>query len=340
MTVIAMFCLWALAGCLGSHLAIRLGVKDVPNDRSSHTKITPRGGGIAFIGLGLVGVMGLAYATLGSAGTLVVCGYVVAVLLIAVTGLVDDIYGLSARFRFGVQFLSVVMMVGLSWQFMGLSDLPVLVLAVACVAGVWVINAFNFMDGIDGIAGVQALFVLGMGAWAFASADQMFLALTCLSFAAPVIGFLVTNLPPAKIFMGDVGSGALGAVFALLIVASVMVAPQASAVLCIALAPFLVDATLTLIRRLLRGERPSEAHREHLYQRMTQHFGDHRKTLLVWTLGNVATCVPVSALVIVQAIGPITGVVTIYVVLSAIHSWAAQRLPSRQGSADSQSTRQ
>ena len=319
MYLLLLFCLGVVAGWLGSLLAIRFGVKDVPNARSSHVSVTPRGGGSAFVGVGFIAAMMLAYGTLSTAGVWLVLGYALPVLVIAGTGLADDIYDLSARFRLVVQFICVLVMLGLSWTFLHLSEIPIVFLGLGCIASVWVINAYNFMDGIDGIASLQALVVLGLGGWAFHSEGQSFLALFCLFLAAPILGFLFANWPPARIFMGDVGSGALGALFALLVIVSASFAPRASIVLVIALAPFLVDATLTLIRRLVAGARPSEAHREHLYQKMTQRSGSHLKTLLIWGAANLAIVVPACALVLLNKIDPVMGLGAVYLGLALVY---------------------
>jgi UDP-N-acetylmuramyl pentapeptide phosphotransferase/UDP-N-acetylglucosamine-1-phosphate transferase len=158
-----------------------------------------------------------------------------------------------------------------------------------------VLNIFNFMDGMDGLAGTQAVgAALGIGA-AFALSHQPALAALCALIAAASAGFLFQNVPPAKIFMGDAGSTFLGFSFAALAVIGADLEPAMPApVFALALAPFLLDGTMTLLRRAFRGEPVWEAHRTHLYQRAVTSGRTHHDVLVVyalWIAGGAAAAV-------------------------------------------------
>jgi Fuc2NAc and GlcNAc transferase len=155
---------------------------------------------------------------------------------------------------------------------------------------VWLLNLYNFMDGIDGIAGVEAVTVCAGGAAVAFLVGYPAGALACLLLAGASAGFLMWNYPPAKIFMGDAGSGFLGVVFGVLAVDAARYAPQLFWCWLILLGGFIVDATVTLLRRLMQFERVYEAHRTHAYQHASRAFGHRRVTLafgainLLWLL--------------------------------------------------------
>jgi Fuc2NAc and GlcNAc transferase len=246
---------------------------DVPNVRSSHTKPTPRGGGIATVGavllalavalpLGLVDYR-LALA-LGGGGALV-----------AWVGWWDDKSGLRPRARAVWHGAAAV------WALAWLGGLPALRLGewtvplglwgwpLALVGIVWAINLFNFMDGIDGIAGVEALSV-GAGGAALLWTSGHGGSAVPLAVAFAALGFLRWNWAPAGIFMGDVGSGFLGYVFAVIAIWSENTAGPPVLAWGVLAMVFVFDATVTLVRRALRRERLAEAHRTHAYQRLVQ----------------------------------------------------------------------
>jgi Fuc2NAc and GlcNAc transferase len=158
------------------------------------------------------------------------------------------------------------------------------------LAIVWVLNLFNFMDGIDGIAASDAIFVTGAGA--ALDITQTSATLAAATVCASCVGFLVWNWPPAKIFMGDVGSGYLGFSIAVLALAATRDNPVAIWVWLILGGTFFVDATVTLIRRALRGERIYEAHRSHAYQWLARRRGSHRAVTLSVLAVNVLWLLP------------------------------------------------
>ena len=291
--VIAVVGVASLVGCAALTAAVRraalaYGVLDVPNARSSHSRVTPRGGGLAivlttllaFTALELLGVLELRlWAALAAGG-----------LMLAVLGAVDDLRPLPASLRLAVHVLAALWAIGWLGGIPGMGRFGELL---ALLGVVWAINLFNFMDGIDGIAGSEAAFIaLGSilpmslchaGAGLIAAS----LALGCAS-----LGFLVWNWPPAKVFMGDVGSVYLGYVIAVLALSSSRSSSTAVWVWLILGAVFFVDATVTLLRRMLRGASARQAHRTHAYQWLARSWQSHAKvTLAVW-LVNVLWLLP------------------------------------------------
>ena len=238
---------------------------DEPNHRSLHTLVTPRTGGLAIM-FGLL----VALAFLG--GLWLWFGFVITFMLIS---LVDDILGIQVRWRLLAQLLLCTYFIWILLpQFPWWMDLLEL------FALVWMINLYNFMDGSDGLAGGMGLF--GFGAYAFASygAGDIQLAMMSASVSASCIAFLFFNFYPAKIFMGDAGSiplgflaGAIG-----LYGRQHVLWPMWFPVLVFS--PFILDATITLLKRAFRHEKLWQAHCEHYYQRLIQMGWGHKKTAI------------------------------------------------------------
>jgi UDP-N-acetylmuramyl pentapeptide phosphotransferase/UDP-N-acetylglucosamine-1-phosphate transferase len=245
-------------------LALRLGTMDVPNERSSHTAPTPRGGGAAFV---VITATAAAWVAVDS-GSGQFGAYVVTALVIAGISLVDDFRSLPAMVRLAVHISAAAAAVFAFPPMAKLSFLPATVLFAAAV--LWIValtNIFNFMDGIDGIAGSQAAITFAsLGAYAMAVEDRE-MATVCLTAMAGSIGFLVLNWHPARIFMGDVGSAFLG--FSIGTLSVLRGQPEAAGLAFAASWPFIFDASLTLVRRLVKGENIIKSHRSHLYQRLT-----------------------------------------------------------------------
>jgi Fuc2NAc and GlcNAc transferase len=275
---------FALTPALRS-LSHRLGLFDIPNARSSHDRPTPRIGGAAIV---LSTAIGLAvFASLSHAELIVA----LSAASVALLGLLDDLYSLSARLRFVCQMGAacvVVFVADLPLNRLALSEALMIPLgALAIPAAIfWVVgytNAFNFMDGINGIAAFQAIVGGATFAVIFASRNDYGWAALALAAACAAAGFLPWNFPRAVIFMGDVGSGALG--FSLSTFVLHAVQGGTPFVLAIPpLLPFLCDTSVTLIRRVMRGERFFEAHRGHYYQRLNQQGWSHHAVTLLWTL--------------------------------------------------------
>src|SRR5690606_18921909 len=244
--------------------AVRASLIDVPNERSSHSEPTPRGGGIGIFA-GLVAGLSAAYG-LGWMDRTLFMALVAGGALIAGIGFVDDRRHVSALVRAAVHFIAASLALGL------LGGLPSLELgggeltlgAAGWVLGalgvVWLINLFNFMDGIDGIAASEALVVCTIGGLLAYLVGASSVAVAAALVAAAAAGFLVWNWDPARIFMGDVGSGLLGYCVAVIALASENVGGPPLVVWLVLGAAFFVDATLTLARRVLRGEKWFQAH--------------------------------------------------------------------------------
>jgi UDP-N-acetylmuramyl pentapeptide phosphotransferase/UDP-N-acetylglucosamine-1-phosphate transferase len=264
---------------------------DHPNERSLHTRPTPRTGGLAIVIAGYLSA-GAAACWLGSGREL--SWVAAAVLLVAAVSYADDRIGLAARYRLVSHIVAaiVVMFGGLRLSSLGGSDLmlpSMLVLPLTLLFIVWMINLYNFMDGMDGFAGGMAVF--GFGAFAvmgWMTGHEIFSVMS-LIVAAASAGFLAFNFPPARIFMGDVGSSTLGLMAATFALwgAQDDVFPFWAAILIFS--PFIADATVTLLRRLWRHEKIWQAHKTHYYQRLVQAGWGHRRTVL-WEYVLMAAC--------------------------------------------------
>ena len=299
----------------------RFSKLDIPNERSSHITPTPRGGGIAFVATSLIGfLLLLLNNALNGTELLSLC---CAGATVAIAGHLDDRQKISgATVRLVLHAISAIILivgVGIPAQ-ISLFDRTVNTGIVGSILGViylvWLLNLFNFMDGTDGIAASEAIFV------ALAGAILNYQALSGINhssaaviLAASTFGFLLYNWSPAKIFMGDVGSGYLGIVIGGL---SLMAAKQQHELLwvwIILLAVFVSDATVTLIRRLLRKQKPHVAHRSHAYQHLAIRFNSHTKVSLLLLAVNIVWLLPIAFFVANKQIAGTTGVVVAYIPL-------------------------
>jgi UDP-N-acetylmuramyl pentapeptide phosphotransferase/UDP-N-acetylglucosamine-1-phosphate transferase len=263
--------------------ALRRGLLDVPNERSSHTAPTPRGGGAA---VALAVLLGAALGRLP-------LGYLAGGLLVALVSAIDDLRPLPALVRLAAHVAAAGALVwGLPWPW-------------AVGAAVWVVgltNAYNFMDGIDGIAGVQG--VVAGAAWGVLGwlSGRPEVALLGALLAAGCLGFLPHNWPPARIFLGDVGSAFLGFSFAALPLLLDARSPRSYLAGVLVVWPFVLDASFTFLRRLLRGENVLQAHRTHVYQRLTIAGWSHARVTLLY--GLLATLGAALALLGLPSEGP------------------------------------
>jgi Fuc2NAc and GlcNAc transferase len=269
---------------LARRYALARALIDVPNERSSHSVPTPKGGGIAIAGVVLIGLAVL--AVLGQVGARSAIALSGGGALVAVVGWLDDHHGLSAGVRLTVHLAAAAWAV--AWL-RGMPDLTTGEAAVhlgpggallAVIGVVWATNFYNFMDGIDGLAAAEAVVVGVAGALLLASRATP-LALVSLLIAAAAAGFLVWNWPPARLFMGDVGSGFLGFMFGGLALATENARALPALLWLVLLGPFFADATITLLRRMARGDRWHAAHRTHAYQRAVQAGWSHRRVTAV-----------------------------------------------------------
>lgn len=301
--------------------ALSRSLLDVPNARSSHVAPTPRGGGVAIV-LGYLIWLILSYwsgsipldllLALGGAGS-----------GIALLGFLDDHGHIAARWRLLGHFAAA------GWVLAWLGGMPHLIVFgeihgvgwmgsfLGMLYLVWLLNLYNFMDGIDGLASIEAICVcLGGALLAFFSASggsvEFWLPLA-LAFA--VAGFLIWNFPPAKIFMGDAGSGFLGIVLGALSLQAAWADPRWLWSWLILLGVFIVDATFTLFRRLLRGERVYEAHRSHAYQYASRRYGRHLPVTMAVLVINIGWLIPLALITGLGFLDGTVGLVLAYVPL-------------------------
>jgi len=301
--------------------SLRLSTLDIPNERSSHITPTPRGGGIAFVAASLIGFLLLLLDdTLDHADLLAIC---CAGIIVAIAGHLDDrqkISGATIRLVFhAIGAIVLVVAIGFPSQ-ISVFDRTINTGMIGSLLGivylVWLLNLFNFMDGTDGIAASEATFVCVAGAILnYHALSDMNFSAAAIVLAASAFGFLLYNWSPAKIFMGDVGSGYLGIVVGGL---SLMAAKQQHELLwvwIILLAVFVSDATITLIRRLARKQKPHVAHRSHAYQHLAIQFNSHAKVSLIVLAINFLWLLPIAFLVADSQIPGTTGVVIAYIPL-------------------------
>jgi UDP-N-acetylmuramyl pentapeptide phosphotransferase/UDP-N-acetylglucosamine-1-phosphate transferase len=296
---------WWITGLLVSKASLLRSI-DHPNERSLHCKPTPRSGGVAILASVLIG---LGVAALGFAVAPPPTGFlpkgfasasvwiVGSIALITAVSFLDDRKGLSAGLRFATQAIAAVIVV---WGVgLTLSSFPIpafttielgwLAAPVTVLFLLWMTNLYNFMDGMDGFAG--GMTVLGFGFLASfgwkAGHPFMLLMTTVVSMSA--LGFLIHNFPPARIFMGDVGSIPLGFTGGALMLVGLRDGLFDLWVPIMVFSPFILDATVTVLRRAWQRQKIWEAHREHYYQRLVLLGWGHRKTVLV-EYGLMALC--------------------------------------------------
>jgi Fuc2NAc and GlcNAc transferase len=227
--------------------------------------------------------------------------------VVALVGFIDDRRPLPAAVRLVVHFVAA------GWAIAWLGGLPPLRIgthvvslgAMGYLLGVlgivWTVNLFNFMDGIDGIAGSEAVFVTWGAAFLQLVAGSLGAdAMAAAVFGAACLGFLVWNWPPARIFMGDVGSGYLGYVIAVLALATTRTNPVGVWLWLILGGVFFADASVTLLRRWLQGERVHEAHRSHAYQWLSRRWGSHGLTTGLVIALNLLWLLPCAGLLLRQ----------------------------------------
>lgn len=299
--------------------ALRHKLIDVPNERRSHTTLVPRGGGVAIVLTFLASTLAFLW---GALDRMAMIGMLVSGGLVATIGFLDDHVHVPAGWRLLIHFAAAAW--ALAW-IGGLPPVPffgdlihwgVLGDVLAAVYLVWLLNLYNFMDGIDGIAGVEAITVACCGAFlSWQLTGDARIAGWLLVLAAAVGGFLVWNFPIARIFMGDAGSGFLGFVLGVFSVLAAWQAPQLFWSWVILLGVFVVDATMTLLRRMARREALHEPHRCHAYQYASRRFGSHRKVTLAVGVINLAWLFPFAWAVALQWLDGLIGVLVSYLPL-------------------------
>ncbi|SEE31813.1 Fuc2NAc and GlcNAc transferase [Pseudomonas migulae] len=304
--------------------ALSRSIIDIPNARSSHTIPTPRGGGVAIVvtfllSLPVFGVLGLVpwqqLIAIGGSGAIV-----------AVIGFMDDHGHIAARWRLLGHFAAGIW--ALAWLgglapivFFGITlNLHWIGNCLAVVYLVWLLNLYNFMDGIDGIASVEALSACLSACLLYGLSGASMLIWGPLTMAVAVVGFLYWNFPPARIFMGDAGSGFLGIALGVLSLQAAWVSSDLFWAWLILLGVFIVDATFTLIRRLLRGDKVYEAHRSHAYQFASRQYGKHLPVTLAVGAINLFWLLPIAYCVTQLGLDGTWGVVIAYAPLIILAS--------------------
>jgi Fuc2NAc and GlcNAc transferase len=268
-------------------LALAKQVMDIPNERSSHSIPTPRGGGLAVV---IVWYLALTYQFFNASLEPSFYYMLLSGLILVVVGLADDIYSLPA----GVRIVSQALAAGLALYFSGgFTQLDIgfytientyILTPLAFVGIIWFINLFNFLDGIDGYISVEAIFIFAVLFFVFDDNIALILALA-------VLGFLFLNWQPAKIFMGDVGSTLIGFNVAVFAIYYQNTADISLISMLILSSLFWFDATFTLFRRFRNKERLTRAHKKHAYQRIAASGFSHQKTVflaLIFNVGHLA----------------------------------------------------
>ncbi|TNV18964.1 glycosyltransferase family 4 protein [Buttiauxella sp. B2] len=298
--------------------ALKNNVIDIPNQRSSHSVPTPRGGGVAIVVAFLIGVIVLKIigaVTLAQMLSLFIAGFVT-----AVVGFLDDHGHIAARWRLLMHFLAAAAGLFFLGQFPAIdlfgyqfsAGLVGMIFGLVYLA--WMLNLYNFMDGINGLASMETIF------FAFASSvviafsvpnameTSQVAILSLLGCAA--LGFIFWNFPKAKIFMGDAGSGFLGITIGLIVLhVSLLDSKLFLAEICL-LGVFIVDATTTLLRRLIAGKKVYEAHASHTYQILARKYGSHKPVTIGAFIINVVWLFPIALLI---SSGKVTGVVGVII---------------------------
>ncbi len=304
-----------LTGVLRQY-ALSRSIIDIPNARSSHSVPTPRGGGVAIV-LAFLSVLPL-LAMSGALPWFVLWALLGSGMAVAFIGFLDDHRHIPARWRLLGHFLAA------TWALFWLGGLPPLKLfgvqlelgwlgnVLAAFYLVWLLNLYNFMDGIDGIASVEAICVCIGGALLYMVSGHATMVAPPLMLAMAVVGFLYWNFPPARIFMGDAGSGFLGIILAGMSLQAGWVQPELFWGWVVLLGVFVVDATWTLIRRLIRGDKVYEAHRSHAYQYASRRFGRHLPVTLAVGAINLFWLLPVALLIVLGKVDVSLGLVLAY----------------------------
>lgn len=280
-------------------VVVARGLLDLPNERSSHVIPTPRGGGLAITA---VTVICWALFMIGQPDSGLLLALTAGGVAVALIGYVDDRVGVRPAVRLAVHAGAAL------WALVCLGGLPPLQFGsatvdlgwigdvLAVIGIVWMVNLFNFMDGIDGIAASEAVFIAAGGCLLALLCGASAVVPAAVVFAAACAGFLYWNWSPAKIFMGDVGSGFLGFAIAVLALAATRAHPALFFAWITLAAVFFADATVTLVRRVLRGKPAHQAHRSHAYQILARRWRSHQKVTVAVVAVNLAVLLPMACI--------------------------------------------
>ncbi|WP_408068316.1 MraY family glycosyltransferase [Yersinia pekkanenii] len=321
--IVAVFMFFMLSTILTLVLrkyALKNNIIDTPNSRSSHVIPTPRGGGVAIVVSFLCGIAIFYFQ--GYLPGLTAIGLVVSGGIIALIGFWDDHGHIAARWRLLAHFSAAAFLLFCLGGFPILTfsgyviNLGIFGNILGLLFLVWMLNLYNFMDGIDGLASAQAVTTcIGAIVIYLISGDHIELDsyLVLWLLASTVLGFLLWNFPPAKIFMGDAGSGFLGLIIGSLVISAGWIETKFFFCWLILLAVFIVDATWTLARRVLGGFKVYEAHRSHGYQIAARKFKRHLPVTLSAIAINIVWLFPIALLVGLNMVNPIIALIISYI---------------------------
>ena len=311
---------------VAAKVARQYGMVDIPGERQSHTVATATGGGIGIMGALLVS--SLVWALSGNVAQTWLLVVLPGLAMLSLVGWMDDRKSLSTLLRLFVQLVvSFGLLAFLAIK--GQLENGLLVLS-GGMAIVWIMNFFNFMDGSHGMAGFQGVFTGLLLTVLFQLQNEPELVIPALLLAACCAGFLPFNFPRPQIFMGDSGSVPLGFAVAALLALGLVRDALSFPVALLVLAVFLVDSSLTLLNRVIGGERWYTAHKQHMYQRLIGQGWPHSRVLLLYQAVNIILVVPVTILVTMypEYAWPLTGMSFMF--LTAGWYTASHRLEVRK----------
>lgn len=315
-----------------TRIAEHVGIMDIPNERSSHTLPTPRMGGVPMVAAATLAFGGWMFLAAGEENVQRGLPYTfLFALVMFLLGFYDDLRNLTPLFRFLVQFVSSLLILGFLMYFF--PSVPFLKWVLPkwtwIVPGalwvVWMLNLYNFMDGIDGLAGGEAVVASSFFFLIFVYYGQSGWAVANLVVAAASMGFLVHNWPPARIFMGDAGSAFLGSFYGMQSVVAALSTPIPFPVLVLPFANFILDTTFTLLRRLIQREKWYHAHRSHIYQKLTCFGMSHRKVTSFELLAVAASCVASGTYILLEYFGRIAAVFLVFMGLASVGFWVQKK---------------
>jgi Fuc2NAc and GlcNAc transferase len=289
-------------------LAEKSGMIAFPGERQSHQNATPTGGG-----LGLIFSIVMTTLCLELIVSLPFFWWqkvFPGVLLLTIVGWRDDKFPVSPLLRLLIQLAVSMWLIGFGWWDFPWRDM--VYWSGAVVAMIWLMNLYNFMDGSNGMAGFQGVFSGVTMAALFQFGDESSMALVALVVAAGCAGFLPLNFPRARVFMGDASSVPLGFIFAAFAVYGVWTGSISLPLSILIMSVFLVDTTLTLLSRVIRGERWYTAHAQHVYQRLIAQGWTHQRVLVVYQSINVVLVLPA---IVLAKIYPQYALVTVALIL-------------------------
>jgi UDP-N-acetylmuramyl pentapeptide phosphotransferase/UDP-N-acetylglucosamine-1-phosphate transferase len=269
-------------------LAERSGMIALPGERQSHQHATPTGGGLGLV-FSII-VTTLCLELMLSLPDFWWQKVLPGVLLLTIIGWRDDKNPVSSLLRLLIQLAVSVWLVGFGWWEFTFKE--IVFWSGVTVAMIWLMNAYNFMDGSNGMAGFQGVFAGTVMAVLFQTGGEHTMALIALVVAAACVGFLPLNFPRARVFMGDVSSVPLGFIFGAFAVYGIKTGSMSAILSILVMSVFFVDATLTLLSRAFRGERWYTAHAQHVYQRLIASGWTHSRVLVVYQAINVVVVLP------------------------------------------------